>query len=91
MAGLRAGQTLESALKSSRLLRPSRWPLEQALAKAAGGQGVFLHLPQPSGRSFIQEAGFFLHRPLCFLIFAFVIFAAAGFFMKPFSPAFFAA
>ena len=45
MAGLRAGQTLETALKSSRLLRPSRWPLEQALAKAAGGRGVFLHLP----------------------------------------------
>ena len=45
MAGLRAGQTLETALKSSRLLRPSRWPLEQALAKAAGGSGVFLHLP----------------------------------------------
>ena len=45
MAGLRAGQTLETALKSLRLLRPSRWPLEQALAKAAGGRGVFLHLP----------------------------------------------
>ena len=45
MAGLFAGQTLETALKSSRLLRPSRWPLEQALAKAAGGRGVFLHLP----------------------------------------------
>ena len=45
MEGLSAGQTLETALKSSRLLRPSRWPLEQALAKAAGASGVFLHLP----------------------------------------------
>ena len=45
MAGLSAGQTLETALKTSRLLRPSRWPLEQALAKAAGASGVFLHLP----------------------------------------------
>jgi len=49
MAGLRAGQTLETALKSSRLLRPSRWPLEQALAKAARRSGVFLHLPAHRG------------------------------------------
>jgi len=45
MEGLCAGQTLETAFKSSRLLRSSRWPLEQALAKAVGGTGVFLHLP----------------------------------------------
>ena len=45
MAGLCAGQTLETALKSSSLLRPFRWPLEQALAKSAAERGVFLHLP----------------------------------------------